>query len=90
MSPAMVVFYHRVAEDRATPWTMLPEEFKRQIDWLEENYELVSLDETQRRIATRVNRRPSVSITFDDGYAAYYEHALPLLIRRGIPCTYFV
>jgi peptidoglycan/xylan/chitin deacetylase (PgdA/CDA1 family) len=51
---------------------------------------MVSLPEAQRRIAARENHRPSVSITFDDGYAANCHEALPLLIAEKIPCTYFV
>ena len=31
-----------------------------------------------------------MAITFDDGYADNCEQALPLLIARKIPCTYFV
>jgi peptidoglycan/xylan/chitin deacetylase (PgdA/CDA1 family) len=31
-----------------------------------------------------------VSITFDDGYRDNCEFALPMLMERNIPCTYFV
>jgi peptidoglycan/xylan/chitin deacetylase (PgdA/CDA1 family) len=51
---------------------------------------LVSLEETQRRIRGEANRRVSVSITFDDGYSENCRHAIPLLVKEGIPCTYFI
>ena len=63
---------------------------RRQIRWLERHFELISLEETQRRIRSGANRRPAVSITFDDGYAENCRQAIPLLIKEQIPCTYFV
>lgn len=89
-APIMVLFYHRVADDAASPWTLPNRAFARQVQWLKANFDMVSLAEAQRRIAGRANRRPAVSITFDDGYAANCHEALPLLIAERIPCTYFV
>ena len=52
--------------------------------------ELVDLAGIQERVRVPVEGRPAVSITFDDGYAENCDFALPLLIQRGVPCTYFV
>jgi len=87
--PIVVLFYHRVADERPTGWTVSNDLFRRQIDWLERHFELISLEEAQRRIRQRRSDRPAVAITFDDGYAENCRHAIPLLVRRGIPCTYF-
>ena len=65
-------------------------EFKRQIDWFQEEFDLVSLAELQRRVDSGFNDRPTLAITFDDGYAENCEYALPLLIERKIPVCYFV
>lgn len=89
-APVLVLCYHRVADDRATPWTQSNHSFARQIAWLREHFDLISLSEAQRRLRCGWNDRAAVSITFDDGYAANCDTALPLLIREGIPCTYFV
>ncbi|MCE9548590.1 MAG: polysaccharide deacetylase family protein [Planctomycetia bacterium] len=89
-APIVVVAYHRVADDRATRWTISNREFRQHITWLARHFDLVTLTEAQRRIAANENHRPTVSITFDDGYADNCREALPLLIRRQIPCTYFV
>lgn len=88
--PIVVPVFHRVADDRANDWTTSTAEFRQAIEWLRERFDLISLDEAQRRIASGENERPSVSLTFDDGYAANCDYALPLLIENDIPCTYFV
>lgn len=87
--PVVVLFYHRIADDRANPWTTSNGRFARQIQWLARHFQIVSLEEAQRRIREG-NRQPCVSVTFDDGYADNCREAIPMLIRRRIPCTYFV
>jgi len=88
--PAIVLFYHRVADEHPNPWTMSRQDFLKQIDWLQDNFDIVSLEECQHRILSRGNHRPTLAITFDDGYAENCEFALPLLVERRIPVTYFV
>ena len=88
--PVYSLFYHRVANEHLTPWTISEKQFERQIDWLQDNFEIVDLQECQRRINSGFNDRPTVSITFDDGYAENCEFALPMLIERRIPVCYFV
>jgi peptidoglycan/xylan/chitin deacetylase (PgdA/CDA1 family) len=78
-APVIVLFYHRIADDRANAWTAPNRIFARQM-----------LAEAQRRVRSGRNCRACVSVTFDDGYADNWDQALPLLIREQIPCTYFV
>ena len=89
-SPAVVLYWHRIADDRATPWTLSNKMFIRQISWLKKHYQLVSLAEIQRRLRQGYNNSPCVSVTFDDGYANNCDHAVPWLIKHNIPFTYFV
>ena len=88
--PLAVVYYHRIADDYATPWTISNGMFARQIRWLQRHFELISLEETQRRLRSGQNDRPAVAITFDDGYSENCRQAIPLLVKERIPCTYFV
>ncbi len=88
--PVMVIYYHRVADDRANPWTCSNRRFEQQIRWMQAHFDLVSLEQAQERIRSGRNHRPCVSITFDDGYAENLDRAIPLLIWEQIPCTYFV
>ncbi|MGI9456557.1 MAG: polysaccharide deacetylase family protein [Aeoliella sp.] len=88
--PVRILFYHRIADDHPNPWTMRRRQFTQQIDWIADRYEVISLAEAQQRIASGTNDRPAVAITFDDGYADNVDHALPLLLDKKLPFTYFV
>ncbi len=90
MAPLMVLFYHRIADDRANGWTHSNRLFHQQIHWLKRHCELISLEEGQRRIRNLHNDRLAACITFDDGYAENCDQAIPLLVEEKIPCTYFV
>lgn len=88
--PVFVLFYHRVSDQYPNPWTIGCAEFAAHLDWLQQNFKLVSLEDAQRLIASGCNRQPTLAITFDDGYAENTEFAIPLMVERRIPLTYFV
>lgn len=88
--PVVILYWHRIADDRANSWTTSSSVFTRQIRWLQKHFQFVSLEEAQRRIRQGVNHRPCVSVTFDDGYTDNCRLAIPLLIAERIPCAYFV
>jgi peptidoglycan/xylan/chitin deacetylase (PgdA/CDA1 family) len=88
--PVRILFYHRVADDYPNDWTISTRGFARQIDWLRRRFDLVSLSDAQARIAKGKNRVPTACITFDDGYADNLRFAIPLLLNKQIPFTYFV
>jgi peptidoglycan/xylan/chitin deacetylase (PgdA/CDA1 family) len=90
MEPVNVLFYHRVADTNPNGWTMSTAMFARQVRWLKERFDVVDLTEAQRRIASGHNSRPTVAITFDDGYAENMQFAVPLLLKEQVPFTYFV
>ena len=75
--PITLLYYHRVADDGATPWTMPNRTFIDQMRWLRRNFELISMEEVQRRLRSGVNDRPAVHVTFDDGYADNCQTAIP-------------
>jgi peptidoglycan/xylan/chitin deacetylase (PgdA/CDA1 family) len=89
-APISVLFYHRVADCHATPWTIPSEQFRHHIDYCQRHFELIDLEEVQRRVGANHSPAAAVSVTFDDGYRDNCQTALPLLVDRGIPCTYFV
>ncbi len=89
-APLPVLFYHRVADSHQNDWTLSCQQFLRHIDYCHQEYELIGLAEVQRRVRENDSCAPAASITFDDGYRDNCDFALPLLIERAIPCTYFV
>lgn len=84
---ATLLIYHRVGggtvDERDTP----QESFAVQLDILTPC--VVSLDAALDRL-DRVDKRPSVVLTFDDGFADVYTHAWPLLRERSIPFTLYL
>ncbi len=89
-APCTVLFYHRVADDHPNAWSISLKQFKHQIEWVRERYQIVSLADVQQAVDLRQNTEPLVAITFDDGYADNSEAALPWLLQEGLPLTYFV
>lgn len=88
--PIAILFYHRVSDRHPNDWTISTSDFARHLDWLEENFDVVSLEHAQERIRRPKNDRPTVAITFDDAYSDNSEFAIPELARRNLPATYFV
>jgi peptidoglycan/xylan/chitin deacetylase (PgdA/CDA1 family) len=94
----LVLGYHRVVDDfaaasRADMPAMLTSRamFERHLDWLGRHFRFVTLDEVGAHVANGVPfSEPVVAITFDDGYRDVYEHAFPILKRKGIPAAMFV
>lgn len=94
----LVLGYHRVVESfDASAKGVLPgmiitrRMLEHQLDWVGRRFRFLSLDELGRKLEARESLHPPVAaVTFDDGYADVYEHALPLLRRKGIPAAVFV
>jgi len=94
----LVLGYHRVVDDleaaaRTDMPTLLTSRamFERHIDWIGRHFEFVSLDEIGAHVdSAEPFTRPVAAITFDDGYRDVYEHAIPLLRRKGVPAAMFV
>lgn len=94
----LLTCYHRVRPEAPEEWHVIPsmllsvQQFERQLDWLEEHYRIVALDEIGA-VEGRANgngSKPAAAITFDDGYRDIYEYAFPILRRRGIPAGLFL
>jgi len=85
-----VLCYHSIHPD--SPFaSATPEAFAGQLDWIVRHCRVVTL----REIAGFASRfapdgRPTIAITFDDGYLDNYEYAFPLLHERGLTSTFFV
>jgi peptidoglycan/xylan/chitin deacetylase (PgdA/CDA1 family) len=94
----LVLGYHRVVEDfeseaRVEMPSMLTSRamFERHLDCLGTSLRFVTLDDIGEHLQNGIPfEKPVAAITFDDGYRDVYEHALPVLERKGIPAAMFV
>jgi peptidoglycan/xylan/chitin deacetylase (PgdA/CDA1 family) len=86
----IVLTYHSVSVD-GNFHTVKPKDFARQLEYLKQNYEIVSLAKMLNRVdnAEKTKKR-FVSITFDDGYQDFYLNVYPLLRKNKLPATVFV
>jgi peptidoglycan/xylan/chitin deacetylase (PgdA/CDA1 family) len=90
-----IVLYHFVT-DTTNPFitsghNVTPAEFAKQLDYLQQNYEVIPLEAAPNAVRERTKfDKPLVSICFDDGYQSNLTEALPILRERGIPATIFV
>lgn len=88
--PAAILFYHRVADTVPTPWTITERGFTEHLDLFLKTGQLASLAEIQAEQSAGLRDRLKIAVTFDDGYRDNLKFAIPELVRRRIPCTYFV
>ncbi len=90
-----ILMYHLVAPTsprRFEKYTILPREFEWQMAWLSRRgYSAVTMDTllAMRQSSSGPPRR-TVAITFDDGFAALLDHALPVLDRHGFLATFYL
>jgi peptidoglycan/xylan/chitin deacetylase (PgdA/CDA1 family) len=87
-----VLMYHSVSPYEDDPYrvTVSPERFDQQMRWLRRRG-LTGV--SVRRLLDayhRKNGRQLVGLTFDDGYADFAAHVLPVLGRHGFTATVFV
>jgi peptidoglycan/xylan/chitin deacetylase (PgdA/CDA1 family) len=87
----VVLCYHSVHPTNSFA-SATPRQFDEQMAWIKDHCEVVQLtDALDRARRPRAGAsRPTVSVTFDDGYDDNVRHALPVLVRHGIRATFYV
>ena len=84
-----ILIYHQVGAGTGLEMEVTIEDFRRQLDWLSVNGEVVDLETAVASRALPASSRMFV-LTFDDGYADVYSHAFPLLRERRLPFTLYL
>lgn len=85
---ATLLIYHRVGAGTRDELDVTTDAFRSQLAELE-SHDVVSIDEALDRLEAQ-DTRPSVVLTFDDGFEDVYENAWPLLQERGLPFTIYL
>jgi peptidoglycan/xylan/chitin deacetylase (PgdA/CDA1 family) len=82
----VVLCYHSI--DPEQPFASAsPDLFRSHLEWLKAHCEVVPFDVVQ---TSGVGGRPTVAITFDDGYLDNFVRAYPMLRALELPATFFV
>lgn len=90
-------FYHSVKANQALPhikhlYRVRPiEQFERDLDYLITHFQPIDLATLTKHIIEQIPfQKPVFFLSFDDGLKEVYEHAFPLLKKKGIPATVFL
>lgn len=87
----IALLWHRIRPEGPRPHeavrSVSTSAFARQLDVLQQLGDVVPLAELER---PHRGLRPRFALTFDDDDPGHAEHALPLLLARGLPATFFL
>jgi peptidoglycan/xylan/chitin deacetylase (PgdA/CDA1 family) len=86
-----ILCYHAVDPLWPSPLAVSPDLFARHCGWLSDHRRVISLPEA----VTSMNGSTGwpgglTALSFDDGFAGLYTHALPILLRYQLPATVFL
>src|SRR5262245_15447262 len=85
--------YHAVIRSplAVADWCFLAEPvFRSQVKYIKDHFEVIPLSAAVGRMKERSILRPTIAITFDDGFQNNYEIAFPVLCEEGLPATIFL
>lgn len=88
----LILMFHRVlpSPDVLRPQDIAAETFAWQLRVLAAQFDILPLPAALAALDSGTLKRPSLSITFDDGYADNHDVALPILRELGLEATFFV
>tara|TARA_B100000315_G_scaffold236461_1_gene252230 strand:+ start:605 stop:1552 length:948 start_codon:yes stop_codon:yes gene_type:complete len=93
-STISVVMYHYVREVKNSHYPNLKglefNNFKNQINFFDKNFNILSNNDFNEIISTKkIPLKPSVLLTFDDGYIDHYKYVFPFLKKKKIKANFY-
>ncbi len=90
-----ILMYHEVLPDSLDRpyWRVVSEsEFRSQLQYFQQHYDVVSLDDAlaAHSASKPSDGKPRIAITFDDGYAGHVRTAMPILEEFEMPFTVYI
>ncbi len=87
-----IFIFHRVlaVEDPLLPDEPAADRFERIVAFLARHFNVMPLHTAAERLAQGRLPAAAACITFDDGYADNLQVAAPILLRHGMPATFFI
>jgi peptidoglycan/xylan/chitin deacetylase (PgdA/CDA1 family) len=84
-----ILIYHQIGAGSGFQMDLAPAVFRGHVDWLQGQGRIVGLGSALSG-ADDLDSDRNYVLTFDDGYADFYENGFPLLRDRGIPFTLYL
>jgi peptidoglycan/xylan/chitin deacetylase (PgdA/CDA1 family) len=86
-----ILMYHSISKNRRDRLAVDPDMFASQMQYLsDQRFQVVSLTEACRLLATNGDLNRKIVLTFDDGYHDFLTGAAPVLHKLRLPATLFV
>lgn len=81
---ATILCMHRVSDEESITFPPFKvKDFERLLQYADKHYQVVTIDALQK-----INsNKPKLILSFDDGFLDFYDNALPLLKKYGMPCN---
>jgi peptidoglycan/xylan/chitin deacetylase (PgdA/CDA1 family)/folate-dependent phosphoribosylglycinamide formyltransferase PurN len=86
----LTILFHHLVSDRPHRMGISTEYFLKHVEFLRRHYQIVSLPRGIEMLRTHSLKKPTVVLTFDDGYRDNFINLRAVVEQTGIPVTLFV
>ncbi|MFZ9629943.1 MAG: polysaccharide deacetylase family protein [Ilumatobacteraceae bacterium] len=86
------LIYHRVGGGTASEVDLPVDDFRAQVEYLAEHFDVMSIDDAARELQSQsvpASTRRQVVITVDDGTADFVDHVVPALVEANVPAVLY-
>lgn len=89
-----IVMYHYIRPLKKSPYPNLNGlefyKFKKQINYFKNRYDILNFDDFLEILKSKkIPKKPSIILTFDDGYIDHYNYAFPYLVEKKISGIFY-
>lgn len=86
------LLFHKIprAADPLTPLELPAPAYRGILEFVRENFQVLPLIEAVRALRAGTLPKRALAITFDDGYAEWFDNAAPTLLELKLPATFFI
>ncbi len=82
-----VLSIHRISDERNTFWNPIkPKTFELLCRYVKKHYQVIDFQGISSIDPN--SKKPYIILSFDDGYYDFYEFALPILVKHGLPSNH--
>jgi len=79
-----ILCLHRVSDEESLTFPPFKiKDFERLLQYIDKHYQVATIE----TLSKKDGNKPKLVLSFDDGFLDFYENALPLLKKFGMPCN---